>query len=294
MVNAMTSTGAFIFRDITGIVLIDEIDTHLHPSLQCEIVPQLIQLFPKVQFIVSSHSPLFLLGMEKTFGPDGFTILELPTGRRITTEQFTEFENAFKYYQETESFKKQIEQRFADGTKPLVLTEGQLDVRYIQTALTLLGKEELLASVDIEPVAIKAENKASKGGYGELDRFKKVYKANSSPFHRPILLLYDCDTQKPDDEFEQLRVRSIPWNRKNTKVTNGIENLFPEALFEDRFYPERPRNDGGFIKELAKTKFCNWICEERKNPDDFAEFDSIIQILEEFSKAHQSDSAQQE
>lgn len=48
--------------DITGVVLIDEIDAHLHPSLQYEVVPQLIKLFPKVQFIVSSHSPLFLLG----------------------------------------------------------------------------------------------------------------------------------------------------------------------------------------------------------------------------------------
>ena len=54
-------------RDITGIVLIDEIDAHLHPSLQYEVVPQLIKLFPKVQFIVSSHSPLFLLGMEKAY-----------------------------------------------------------------------------------------------------------------------------------------------------------------------------------------------------------------------------------
>ena len=276
-------------RDITGIVLIDEIDTHLHPSLQCEIVPQLIQLFPKVQFIVSSHSPLFLLGMKKTFGPDGFTILELPTGRRITTEQFTEFENAFKYYEETESFNKQVEQRLADGTKPIVLTEGSSDVRYIQTALTLLGKRELLGSLDIEPVG----NRTHAGGDSGLDRVRRVYESKSSLFHRPILLLYDCDTNKQTEQVGQLNVRAIPRNAENDKVKNGIENLFPEDLFEDRFYSECPRNDGGSVKELAKTKFLDWIC-ERKNPDDFAKFDSIVQILEEFSETHQSDSAQQE
>ena len=280
--------------NITGIVLIDEIDTHLHPSLQYAVVPQLIKLFPKVQFIVSSHSPLFLLGMEKTFGPDGLAILELPTGRRITTEQFTEFGNALEYYQDTESFNKQVEQRFADGTKPLVLTEGPSDVRYIQTALTLLGKEELLDSLDIVFVGIEEENRTRYGGDTGLNNFRNVYEANSSLFHRPVLLLYDCDTQKPGEQVEQLWVRSIPCNPENTNVKNGIENLFPEDLFEDRFYSERPTNDGGSVKKLDKPKFCDWICETQKNPDDFAKFDSIVQILEEFSEAHQSHSVQQE
>ncbi len=44
---------------IEGIVLIDEVDLHLHIKLQKDILPQLIKLFPKVQFIVSSHSPFF-------------------------------------------------------------------------------------------------------------------------------------------------------------------------------------------------------------------------------------------
>lgn len=71
--------------EITGLVVIDEIDIHLHPTLQHDIVPQLIKLFPKVQFIVSSHSPLFLLGMEETFEADGFAIIELPEGTLISS-----------------------------------------------------------------------------------------------------------------------------------------------------------------------------------------------------------------
>lgn len=45
-----------------GIVLIDEIDLHLHPKLQKEIIIQLSDTFPKVQFIVTTHSPIPLLG----------------------------------------------------------------------------------------------------------------------------------------------------------------------------------------------------------------------------------------
>ncbi|MEM7656700.1 MAG: AAA family ATPase [Bacteroidota bacterium] len=43
-----------------GIVLIDEIDQHLHPRWQQSILPSLKRTFPNVQFIVASHAPLVL------------------------------------------------------------------------------------------------------------------------------------------------------------------------------------------------------------------------------------------
>jgi hypothetical protein len=50
--------------DIQAIVLIDEIDLHLHPSLQRELVPRLRRTFPKVQWIVTTHSPLVLANFD--------------------------------------------------------------------------------------------------------------------------------------------------------------------------------------------------------------------------------------
>lgn len=50
---------------IEGIVIIDEFDNHLHPKWQRELVEKLTELFPKVQFIVSTHSPIPLLGAPK-------------------------------------------------------------------------------------------------------------------------------------------------------------------------------------------------------------------------------------
>lgn len=44
--------------DIRGIVLVDEIDLHLHPSWQRRILPQLSKCLPALQFIVTSHSPI--------------------------------------------------------------------------------------------------------------------------------------------------------------------------------------------------------------------------------------------
>ncbi len=45
-----------------GIVLIDEIDLHLHPKWQREIIKQLTRVFKNVQFIVSTHSPIIVIG----------------------------------------------------------------------------------------------------------------------------------------------------------------------------------------------------------------------------------------
>lgn len=42
----------------SGVVLIDEIDAHLHPSWQREIGRQFTRMFPNMQFIVTTHSPL--------------------------------------------------------------------------------------------------------------------------------------------------------------------------------------------------------------------------------------------
>ena len=46
--------------DMQGVVLIDEIETHLHVELQKKILPFLVSFFPKVQFIVTTHSPFVL------------------------------------------------------------------------------------------------------------------------------------------------------------------------------------------------------------------------------------------
>ncbi len=47
-----------IVVDVPGIVIIDEIDTHLHPSWQKRIGYWFTEYFPKIQFIVTTHSPI--------------------------------------------------------------------------------------------------------------------------------------------------------------------------------------------------------------------------------------------
>lgn len=51
--------------ELRGIILIDEIDLHLHPNAQKDLIIKLSETFPKAQFIVTTHSPIPLLGAPK-------------------------------------------------------------------------------------------------------------------------------------------------------------------------------------------------------------------------------------
>ncbi len=56
--------------DKEGIVLIDEVETHLHLELQRQILPLLTSVFPNIQFIVSTHSPFVLNSIKNAVAYD--------------------------------------------------------------------------------------------------------------------------------------------------------------------------------------------------------------------------------
>lgn len=97
--------------DLEGIVLIDEIETHLHVDLQKKILPFLTAFFPKIQFIVTTHSPFVLSSISNA------TICDLET--RIVTTDLSAYsygaliESYFEvdeYSQEIKDYIKEYEQ----------------------------------------------------------------------------------------------------------------------------------------------------------------------------------------
>jgi hypothetical protein len=100
-----------------------------------------------------------------------------------------------------------------------------------------------------------------------------------------VLLLYDCDTKKQSADYDNLKIRSIP-KQENRKIKKGIENLFPDHLFTKEFYlPKTKIGDYGEvnqIQEFQKMKFCTWICSQKKDAKDFADFKVIVDIFKDF------------
>ena len=68
-----------------GIALIDEVDLHLHPSWQRRVVPGLLETFPNMQFIVSTHSPQVVSQVE----PEGVWVLTQDPEKGLQVNQPT-------------------------------------------------------------------------------------------------------------------------------------------------------------------------------------------------------------
>lgn len=73
-------------EDLSGIVLIDEMDAHLHPKYQYELPKLLSDVFPKVQFIATTHSPIPILGLPADNKPVLLTVERSPE-QGITVER---------------------------------------------------------------------------------------------------------------------------------------------------------------------------------------------------------------
>ncbi|MDO5417985.1 MAG: AAA family ATPase, partial [Lachnospiraceae bacterium] len=57
--------GERVLEETPGIVLIDEIDLHLHPEWQQSILNDLQEIFPKVQFVITSHAPAVIHSVQR-------------------------------------------------------------------------------------------------------------------------------------------------------------------------------------------------------------------------------------
>lgn len=99
------------YSDISGIVIIDEVDKHLHIKLQKEILPRLFDLFPNIQFILSSHSPFVSMGLANHL-PLRSKIIDLSQGGgiEISPRENPLYEEVYQMMlSENEQYKKMYE-----------------------------------------------------------------------------------------------------------------------------------------------------------------------------------------
>lgn len=275
-------------HEIKGLVLIDEIDVHLHTDLQFSVLPELIKLFPKVQFIITTHSPLFLLGMEKTFGDDGFEIRNLPNGEIITAERFSEFGKAYKVLKDTEQFERELQNKIIENQKTKVYVEGPTDVKYIKKAFEFYDKQSILKKVDIEIIGEETDEGTRYSNNDALKNAGIFLKLNQDIIFQTIILLHDPEVAINEKSFEEkLFIRKMPSFNDNP-LQKGIENLFSkdfiDAVHEENEECFQFQTVGKEVKNFAivngkKQIVCEWIC-QNGSKDDFVNFYKIIEIIE--------------
>lgn len=185
--------------DLKGIAIIDEIDLHLHVDLQRNVLPKLIKKFPKVQFIITTHSPTFLIGMDTEIGENEYDIYEMPDGNKISSYRFKEFEAAYTFFKETKLHEEEMRSHLLQHTLPLVLTEGKTDVAIMETAWN-----KLFNTIKMPFVLISSgieSNNASRTGSAETVRRSLEY--ISTILNRPVIGLFDND-REGNEQFKGL------------------------------------------------------------------------------------------
>ena len=274
--------------DIRGIVVVDEIDLHLHAVHQYEVLPKLMQIFPRVQFIVTTHAPLFVLGMENLYGEDGFALYRLPQGQQISPEEFSEFGSAYQSFTATSRFSSDMRSAVENAQKPVVYVEGTTDQQYIRRAAELINQQNLLERIELGD---------GKGGGNLRNTWKNFNSALAEVLPRKVILLNDCDSSiEPGDKGNLFR-RAIP-QQPCHPLEKGIENLFDKAALEKArehktafidIEFERKKEERGktinipeewTVNKDEKANLCNWLC-ANGTADDFQHFRVIFDMLEE-------------
>jgi len=175
--------------DIRGIAVIDEADLHLHVGLQYKVLPELIALFPKIQFILSAHAPMVAIGLQAKLGDEGFEILELPTATRISPESYSEFQAAFDAFSETKAFQEVILATVSSTSKPILLVEGKSDAQLISTAWSKLHPGADMP-FEVMGCGVEPDESRRSGGSGMLRQSIQFLSVVSD---RSICGLFDFD-----------------------------------------------------------------------------------------------------
>lgn len=127
---ALLNPGKRDLRNCAGIVLIDEIDMHLHPKWQWRIVDTLHETFPNIQFILATHSPIILSSCKNA------TLLEIDSEQNVNelSDAYAySVSDVLNYRQGSTEIPNDLKTRFKDF-------EVALNARTYETAKSILEK----------------------------------------------------------------------------------------------------------------------------------------------------------
>lgn len=177
-------------KEISGIVLIDEVDKHLHITLQKEVLPKLFNLFPNVQFIVSSHSPFLNMGLADE-ALDRTQIIDLDNNGVVCEPTNNEL------YKEVYDMMVNENQRFADKyrtlegkiravNRPVIITEGKTDWKHLKAALSFFKENGMYEDLEVEILEYDFDFGDSKP-HSLLNQYKLF------PHKYIVIGVFDCD-----------------------------------------------------------------------------------------------------
>lgn len=249
-----------------SIALLNEPDTHMHPSMSQKLIEILPEFLPGTQFIITTHNPILI----ESVSPSSV----IASFKDLNSEYF-KFKNM-----ETDVDINRLLKSIGSATKPVVAVEGIIDEKYILKAAELLKKDFILSQIKIIT-----------GNGSELDN---LWKSTTYIKDKEILFLYDSDRKINPESKRQCHRTCMDYYDDNP-IKVGVENLFSQKLISRAI-----KDDSNFIdiqeskvttrgvkssktkyeiNKNEKTNFCNWVI-QNATKKDYANFESIFTQIE--------------
>lgn len=263
--------GSFLLKDKESskgaLILIDEPEISLHPNWQLKVLSFFKKLFTNnsgeqtSQIIISTHSPFIIHNANRN--NDKVIILQKdPTGKTVIPNEakFFGWSNE-KIVQEAFNIN-----HFLAENKTTVFLEGETDEKYYNKCLEVFNKKHL--PIEFKWIGrINEKGNAENTGDTALNQAKTFFTANMEQIKSKIVLFYDSDTNKPEEDIENLCIRKMNVNSENSTFKIGVENLLTidQNIDIPSFYKQRTKKDDygaeSILRELDKTKMCTFICD---------------------------------
>lgn len=262
--------GSFLLKDKESskgaLILIDEPEISLHPVWQLKILSFFKKLFTNndgeqaSQIIVATHSPFIIHNANRS--DDRVIVLQKDEDGKIVVLQEPKFL--------TWSTEKIVQDAFnithVLSNKTTIFLEGETDEKYYNKCLEIFDKSD--SDVEFKWIGrINDKGQAENTGDTALNQAKTFFTANMQQAKNKVILLYDSDTNKPEEDIENLLIRVMTKNESNTIFKKGVENLLTiiQEIDVHSFYKVENKTDSysaeSIIRKLDKTKLCSFICD---------------------------------
>ena len=252
--------GKYKSEEPPSLLLLDEVDAGLHPSMIKKLISVIQEYFllKGIKVILTTHSPTTV-----TLSPEESIFVMKREGNSTSIEKSNKKEALNILTEGFVTLETGIE-LISSEKKLVIITEGN-NIEYIEKATDLFDNN----LKDNFHVVNELKSKSGK------DQLKVYYDfLIQLPLKNKFLFVLDCDidTFKFQDND---KVEIFKFNKQQSKISNGIENLFPENLFSEDFYNKKSKKDGGTLTELNKNKIKNHIL-ENGTKEDFKNFKPLI------------------
>ena len=249
------------------LLLLDEVDASLHPSMSRAMIHTLINVFAKngTKVILATHSPSTVALAPKE------SVFVVHKGR--VTKKLEHQSQAEALHLLTEGY-----MTLEEGIPVLnqiathdisIFSEGR-NHTYLKRALELFGVKDVGVVDCMNAVTGK-------------DQLATLFQLlSAAPISVPMLFIWDVDAPNNLPESDYAFKMTLPRNTSNKVCKKGIENMFPEHFF-DGFVSEYKPSKGDVQKKFDSTRkgeFERHLLANAQS-EDFALFQSVIDKLDE-------------